>query len=151
MHRAWISNFCRISMRQKFVLKGNGPRKKFYQIHKSKNGINSENEFENQKSLKKRVQYEKSPKIQNFPEAYLLENFILRNRFLPCQSYCSAPSMSPAFFSAYTYAPIVSVKVKRSFLEYKAVLSDRRILPPKISKSISLYNTTLNSCEYFRL
>jgi hypothetical protein len=37
------------------------------------------------------------------------------------------PSMSPALLSAYTYAPIVSVEVERSFSEYKALLSDRRM------------------------
>jgi hypothetical protein len=35
--------------------------------------------------------------------------------------------MSPAIISAYMYAPIVSVEVERSFSEYKALLSDRRM------------------------
>ena len=39
-------------MRQKFVLKGEGPKKKFILSNKSENGINSEKGFENQKSPK---------------------------------------------------------------------------------------------------
>lgn len=37
------------------------------------------------------------------------------------------PLMSPAIISAYMYAPIVSVEVERSFSEYKALLTDRRM------------------------
>lgn len=35
-------------------------------------------------------------------------------------------SRNPAVLSAYTYAPLVSVDVERSFSDYKYILSDRR-------------------------
>ena len=36
-------------------------------------------------------------------------------------------SLSPAIISPYMYAPIVSVEVERSFSEYEALLSDKRL------------------------
>ncbi len=39
----------------------------------------------------------------------------------------SPPAMSPAILSSLTYAPLVSVEVERSFSEYKAILTEKRL------------------------